>query len=184
MRFFLLILSSLLSNVSFSQDSTITLSHFEQFSSQNGRLLKTESKLIGEIGGLMISTIKSIDANTGQQAAAIMIGTDNDFLPSLVHTRLLYIDSSEVDSVIQALSYFIAEEGKQKPGSNVRYSYITATDVEIASFYSSTFGNWRLRIGKLYQKLRTPVTGGNIVLNKRRVTDLVEILKQAKSTIL
>lgn len=174
----LLFINSIFGLAGIGQDSTISLSKFETFSSQPLKILKIEIKEIGSVGQWMVTKLKTTDAATGISVSAVKI--DKNFfniVPEIVNPTTLYIDIEDLDSVISALDYFIKEQNIQKPAGYPEYSYFTSTDVKVSCYYA---GSWRFELSKVYQKLRTPVAGSVITFNKKRITELVELLRQSE----
>ncbi|MEP6584127.1 MAG: hypothetical protein ABJA90_07660, partial [Ginsengibacter sp.] len=174
----LLFINSIFGLAGIGQDSTISLSKFETFSSQPLKILKIETKEIGSVGSWMVTKLKTTDAATGINVSAVKI--DQKFfnnVPEIVNPTTLYIDIEGLDSVINALDYFIKEQNIQKPEGYLEYSYFTSADVKVSCYYA---GNWRFEISKVYQKLRSPVAGSVITFNKKRITELVELLRQSE----
>ncbi len=169
-----------------AQDSTISLSRFERFSSQSLKILKIETQEIGSVGSVgqcVVTKLKTTDAATGINVSAVRIYQSFfNNVPEIVNPTILYIDIEDLDSVINALSYFIKEQNIQKPSGHLEYSYLTSTDVKVSCYYSNYSGNWRFELSKVYQKLRSPVSGSAITFNKKRITELVELLRQAEIT--
>src|SRR5215217_5324743 len=126
MKFYFLFSIIIFSVEGFAQDSTIALSDFEKFSSQGGRVLKTEFKRVGVIGTYMVAKARTTDPVSGHSAIAVIIDYDRSSIAALVNPKSLYIDLDDVDSVAFALTYFIKELDQQQPDDDLRYSYISS----------------------------------------------------------
>lgn len=180
MRLYFLLSLIFFSVKTFAQDSTIILSDFEKFSSQNGKVLKTEFKRIGIAGSYMVAKVKTTDIFSGQSASAIIIDYDRSNIQSLINPKTLYIDVKDVDSIAFALTYFIKELEKQDPTTYLQYSFISSKDVQVSCRYHSFSNNWQFEIDKIYRYLRTHVAGSSINFNKKRAAELADLLIRAK----
>jgi hypothetical protein len=158
------------------QDSTITLSSFEIFSSQSRKMLKTEVREVGEVGNILVSKLKTTDIMSQSSVYAISIGYHNN--------NMIYIDIEDLDSVITAMTYFMEKVNEIKPDGTLHFGYITKGDVEVSFDYAKWSGTWRFSIGKVYKVLRTGVLNTNISFNRRRVSELISLLNQAKTVVL
>ena len=183
---FTLLACFLVSLHSFSQDSTITLSKFEQFTSQPNKILKTEFKNIrpyGSFGWSNVYLFKTTDLISDTSTYAIRI---DDFasnqIPSFIDPASFYIDDSDLDSVINVLDYFITQSEKTQPPANLQYTYITSSDIELNCYFIQPYNSWRFSIGKIYKNLRTPVPNTAIGFNMRRIKEFVALLKLAKKS--
>jgi hypothetical protein len=177
------LLFSFLSFRSISQDSTITLSKFEIFTSQPNKLMKTEIRETVSIGSTLLSRVKATDLTSGENASAIKISTERTSDMTPINTKAVYIELNDLESIISALTYFSREVNQPKPETNAYYSFITSNDVAFTCSYSySGFGFWNIEIGRIYPKLRTPVAASTYSFSKRRIDELIKLmsfLKQA-----
>lgn len=175
----LFLLISILTN---GQDSTITLSQFEVFSSQPNKILKTEIKEVGSFGWHTMNLFKTTDLTSGSSAYAIRMGKFSDWgIPPLVDPTVIYIDFSDVDTVIHVLEQFRMEAEKPKPTS-VHFSYITSNDIKLSYAYDRLGNMWHFTMNKVYKSLRTSVPHTAISFNKKRFPEFIELLKKANAT--
>jgi len=178
-----LFLISFLAHNTKGQDSTIAYSKFEIFTSQAGKLLKTELKEAGNFGPRPVTVFKTTDIMSGISAYAVRLGYMNAVdMPILIYPKALYLDFDELDSVINVLTYFLTETEKPKPTNNLQLSYTTANDIVFFCSYDKIYNSWGFDIGKVYKHLRTYIPGTSITYhNKKRITRLIEELKTAQS---
>lgn len=164
-----------------SQDSTLTLSQFELFTSQPNKLLKTEIREIGNVGWTNINLFKTTDLLSGSSAYAIRAGNyNNGYMPALIAPSALYIDLGTLDTVIAVLDQIMSEADKPKSASDVQFTYTTSNDIVFTGSFDRASNYWNYEIGKVYKNLRTYVPGTTLTLTKKRFTELVSVLKKAR----
>jgi hypothetical protein len=169
----------------YSQDSTITLSKFEKFTSQTGRMFKTETKEVGKIKDILIAKVKTTDVETGESLEAIRIHQNKTMLMTTYTFGVLYIDKEEIDGVVKSLGFYLNQMKTGKPKYEPRFSYVTSNDVEVNCFYSEgVSGGWAVNLNKNYHYTRATVAGSVILLKNKDIDDFVDLMGKAKDAVL
>ena len=178
----LLLLTLSLAFNSKSQDSAIALSQFETFTGQANKILKTELQEVVGQDSRVVTVFKSTDLISGASVQAVRIGYLSTLnMPELINPQALYLDFSELDTVINVLTHFLIETENSRPVADVQLSYTTSNDIVLSCSYNRGSGTWRFHLWKRYKHLHTPIPGTTITyFNKRRIVQLVEDLKTAK----
>jgi hypothetical protein len=179
--FTLFLFSSITANI-YSQDSTITLSQFEQFTSQPNRIIKKEIRTIGAFGWRNINVFKATDMTTDSSIYSIRMNYfNNDGLYNSIRSYNTYIDFEELDTIIDVLSKFLSVAKDVKPAQATQYVYITANDIEFAAYYDVSNESWQYTMSKLYKYLRTHVPETMEQFNSKRFGTFVKLLKEAST---
>ncbi len=182
MRFFIAyFLFMLVFSCAKSQDSTTVLSSFEKFVSQPGNVIRTEMVVVGQYGPYEVLKYTAKDIVTAEQMVAVRIDNNyvSDFSTELVFQKALYIDSADLDAFIVTAESFLKASNGTPLSVDTRFSYFTPADVQLACYFVKFSNNWFFTIDKVFQKLRTQVPGTTLTLNKKRMQQLVGLLKQA-----
>jgi hypothetical protein len=173
----------LLSFLSFSQDSSIALSRFEEFSSRSGVPLKRESKSVGSIRGIRVFQVRTTDLLHGDVMQAINLTRSMfaDEQEPLIGVGKLYIDLQDTASLLQALEAFSGEIKKGNTSLvDFTLSYTTSNDVRFYVNYEHTsVSPWDLRVGQQFRHLRSMVPGSVTALGRREIDDLIFLIRAA-----
>ena|SRR5689334_9999392 len=166
-----------------SQDSTTTLSRFEDFISKPGKVIKPEMMIAGQYGPYKVLKYIATDITTGMCMYAVRVDNNYsfDFPIELIDPKAVYIDSVDLDTFIATAESFLRTSDSAQLPFNTKFSYLTSTDVQLSCYFTKLTDNWSFEIDKVYQKLRTHISGTSLVLNKKRMQQLVNLLRQAKS---
>ena len=144
--------------------------------------MKTEVREGGSFGWNYLTLFKTTDLLSGSSAAALRVGNfSTGYMPPLVDGAALYIEVSDLDTLVPVLERFIKEAEKPRPAASFRLSYTTGSDVAITATYYRESDYWQCEVGKLYQHLRTWVPSTVKTYNKKRFTELVALLKQVQA---
>jgi hypothetical protein len=149
------------------------------FTTQPGKILKTEIREIGTVGNIVVAKLKTTDV--GSQSSIYAIRIDDNYFNSIITPATLYIDIEELDSVITAMTYFMEEANRLKPDVSLHLSYITKADIAVSCDYTKWSENGRFSIGRIYKVLRSAVPNTSISFNRRRVPELIALLNKSKS---
>ena len=173
----------IISFLSRSQDSSIALSRFEQFSSRSGVPLKRESKSVGTVRGIRVYKVRTTDLSNGTMVQAINLTPTvfNDEQEPLIRVGKLYVDLEDTASLLQALQAFSSEIRK---GNNsmvdFTLSYTTTNDVRFFVNYDHTsISPWNLMVGQQYRHLRSMVPGSITSVGRREIDDLIFLIRTA-----
>lgn len=164
-----------------AQDSTIARSRFETFASQPAMLIKTTSIPVGEVGSYRLLKLVATEVATDLRSTALKLEGRSEGPVSTVEPTGIYIDSLALDSVILTLEIFLVEMEKKNLPSDVLLRYSTASDIQLTCYYERLYDRWDFVIDKIYQELRTHVPGTGISFTKKRLKELVSLLKGAKA---
>jgi hypothetical protein len=166
---------------SYAQDSVIAFSPIEKFVIQPNRAIRTEWKEVGQFGSRVIVVLKARDVITGVQKQAIRLNNNNSPVSiNAVDASAVYIDSADMEGVINALEYLIAETAKEQK-SDSKFTYTTLNDVRIAAAYYKENDNWEFAVNRLYHTQKTPVWFAGFRLNKKSLKELTALLKRLQS---
>lgn len=173
----------MVSFLSFSQDSSIALSRFEQFSSRSGVPLKRESKSVGTVRGIRVYKVRTTDLSTGDRVQAINLTpiAFSDEQEPLIRIGKLYIDMEDTASLLQALQTF-SNEIKKGNISLIDFtlSYTTSNDVRFYVRYDHTsISPWDLMVGQQFRNLRSLVPGSVTSVGRREIDDLIFLIRTA-----
>jgi hypothetical protein len=166
-----------------AQDSTISLSKFEKFSSQTGVMLKNETKYIGKIRDIKVYKVRTTDLETNQSLSAVKIDQRKSALMTIVSTGLLYIDIDELDGVSKSLQFYLKEIKNSKPKYEPFYLYTTSNDVQVHCYYEDVpnFSGWFVGLSKQYHYSKETIPNTRISLKNKDIDDFVELITSAKS---
>lgn len=179
MRYLFILL--LIPALSYSQDSTKTLSKYERFSAVTGTLFKTETKEIKKVKELTVSLVKTTHLGSGQSVSAVQIFQKTTSVFAAGNLGTVYIDTDELEGVINALKYCLGQIKKGKPQNQLAFSYATANNVQISCAYSEggSVEGWFIGLSQRYAK-----GGGMLTLRNKDIDDFAEAIINAKTTAL
>lgn len=181
--FFTCILFTLFTLSATAQDSLITFSKFQEFSSRKGALLKTELQHFGSVKSVHIAKVKTTDVASNIAFSAIRMAPYGTNSESITRKGNFYIDMEDVDSVLQALHYFLAETKKPKPSTDFTFTYSTSNDIQFScSFNQNNLFSWSMEVSQLYPHYKSIVPGATYSFNKRDIENLIGLIKVAYAT--
>lgn len=142
-----------------SQDSTLSLSKFEEFYGKTGIMTRTDQGKIGEILDLNVYLSRVTDLSTGDTLKAVNIVQNSSIFLSSINFGLLYIDFDEIPGVIKALEYYIQQIQQGKPKHNPYYEFVTSNDVLVGCSYNDAglYSGWNVALSKRYKYFRATV---------------------------
>jgi hypothetical protein len=167
------------------QDSTILLSGYEQYCTTPGKLIKTFTRVIGEVRSASIEVLTTTDIRKGDSVSVVRITSPAWYTTTnpLIAVDNLYFSKEELGNIINVLQYYNTEIKNGNVISQNSYSYITDNDVKISCEYEEgIFNNYWLRLRKIYHNLRTPAMSG-YSFGKRDVEELIKLLQTAQKTL-
>lgn len=161
-----------------SQDtSKVKVSKFEEFSSEDGVLLKMENKKIGKVKGFVMYKKITTDIESGKSLKAVEISEKTGFWVYKVGSIIL--DEEEIPSLIKILKFFndtvLPDACKEECPT---YSYETKSGVYIFcnKYIGAYDSSWHVYLGKY--KLYTAL--GTLDLEKKELENLIKLLESYK----
>lgn len=177
----ILLLIAMTSIFANAQDSTLSKSKYEKFTSRTGVMLKMETIPAGEAKDYRIDIFKSTDIQTGETLKAIFMKQEkNMFLVGKYTTHLLIIDWEEAGDFLKALK-FQKELLETKPQNDVTYSYSTKNGVvAVASFNKSgMFEGWNIAFSRVYEYSRLTIDGSTVTLKNKDLAVIIRLFEEA-----
>jgi hypothetical protein len=180
---YLLIIITIISTSAFCQDSAVTLSKFENFTSAVGKMYKYETIEIGNIRDIKISISKVTDIASSLSVKAIRVTQNKSMLGSVYSYGILTIDMEEAEGVYKALEYYL-KVVKEKPKYLPGYYYFTTNDIVAScTLVEGPYGSgWYVGLSQRYHYLKTLVPNSSISVKNKDIDDLVDLIKKAKET--
>ncbi len=168
----------------FAQDSTVSLSKYEQFLSNSGRMIKTELFDIDGNKSYKIQINKSTDLQNGSFVKAVTITQQkNFFLIGNVSTGVLYIDWDEFPEYLKGVK-FIQSQLDSKPERATTYQYSTINGVTASAIFQTEVQpkGWSIYFGQVYKYSRQ--FRYSFFLPLKDISDLVKMLESVEKTTL
>src|SRR3954454_17575303 len=108
-----------------SQDSTTTLSRFEDFISKPWKVIKTEMIVTGQYGPYKVLKYIATDLTTGMRMYAVRVDNNYlfDFPHALIDPKAVYIDSADLDAFITTAESFLRASDSAQLPFNTQFSY-------------------------------------------------------------
>ena len=169
----------LFSASSSAQDSTISLSKFQVFSTQSGKLFKTFQQSIGYLNTMTVDLLETRDLQSGETRKAIRLSSDQAVETRFTERNALYIDMEDLPALIMALDTFAKEISSGHNDERQKYHFITSNDIRFSlSYQDGLFSAWHFEINQQYRYLQNTRPGYGFYLGKRNLEDLLSILKR------
>ena len=108
------------------------------------------------------------------------------FLVGTYISGILYIDWDEAPGMIKALKYQI-NLLDTKPTNNVSYRYSTTNGVVGSCSYATTSSlgvnsGWKFSFERVYKFSREQVSGSELIIKKKDLSDIIGLLEKAINT--
>lgn len=172
---FLLFLFGLLNG--YAQDSLVSLSRFEQWGKQPGKMLATELQLVGTINLTEFYVITRSDLQSASQQKAVLIKHMTNRLTDVADVRTLYIAPDDLPGVIRFLDSMVVRAGKEiAPGERL-FTYVTNDNLQLGLYQRE--GVTDLYLGRLLLEQKTVFMPSVFSFNRRRVADVLSLLRQS-----
>ena len=184
-RFYTFIGSILLciatSTTTAAQDSTITLSKFEEFSTAKGRLLKIELVSIGGMGTLNSEYLSATDLNTRETRTAVRFRYGWRPTSGLIEKDWVYIDREDLPVLLTALDTIKKELAVASLPTQQSFSIVTSNDIRISLRYDEGIlsSGWAIYISQLFKHLRSEIPWKTFRINTRYLEALQEIVTKS-----
>src|SRR5688572_29419453 len=173
MKLVLLLTFLLSSCILRGQDSTIQKSKFEVFTSNTGRMIKTEIFEGGSQKDYRVNVIKATDLESNASALALEIFEPKyNLLVGTYRSSVLYIDWDEVPGFLKALKLQLPLLDT-KPSNDVVYRYATSNGViTTCSFNTIKIGpssGWHMSFSRVYKYIRMEVDNSAVIIKKKEL---------------
>lgn len=168
-----------------AQDSTITLSKFEETATTAGIVRKFTEKPIGTIKGLNVTVLRMTNFSNGDTSSVIRISSNYPETQPIIGSNVLYFLKEDAASVIKLLEYYSSQIVNNQPPADAYFSFTTSNDIQVLCKHEERyFSDSFLSIRKVYKHLRTPVGGSGISFNNKKDIDkLISLLKEALTEV-
>lgn len=175
---FLLIIVSINAN---AQDSTHTLSKFEKFISESGRLIKVTEVSLDKIGTIKINSQVATDLQTNVSSQAIILYQEMGSLFGKVPVGSIYIDEDELPGFISALKYIEKQVDNKPEITDTRLIYSTSNGVVLTANYSTSAyaKGWTVMVNQVYEYSRLTLPNSTIQLKNKDLERLTTALESA-----